>query len=53
MVDRIRSQLAEAAETDDQGRRTLKIALPSEEALGQFAQTLAQLFGLAKSPPTN
>ncbi|MEY2724245.1 MAG: hypothetical protein RLZZ458_112 [Planctomycetota bacterium] len=53
MVDRIRSQLAEAAETDDQGRRTLKIALPSEEALGQFAQTLAQLFGLAKSPPTS
>jgi hypothetical protein len=52
IVEQIRNQLTEAAETDEQGRRTLKIALPSEEALGQFANTLAQLFGLAKAPPT-
>jgi superfamily II DNA or RNA helicase len=50
VVSRIREQLAEAAETDEQGRRMLKIALPSDEALGQFAQTLARLLGLAQSP---
>ena len=51
VVSRIREQLTEAAETDEQGRRMLKIALPSDEALGQVAQTLARLLGLAQSPP--
>jgi superfamily II DNA or RNA helicase len=53
VVSRIREQLTEAAETDEQGRRMLKIALPSDEALGEVAQTLARLLGLAQSPPVS
>ncbi|MFM7058894.1 MAG: SNF2-related protein [Planctomycetota bacterium] len=52
VVNHIRQQLTEAAEIDEQGRRMLKITLPPDETLGQIAQTIAQLFGLAQIPPT-
>ncbi len=51
VVNRIRQQLTDAAETDENGRRVLKIALPPDEALGQIARTIAQLFGLTQTPP--
>jgi superfamily II DNA/RNA helicase len=51
VVNRIRQQLTDAAETDENGRRMLKIALPPDEALGQIARTIAQLFGLTQTPP--
>ena len=47
-VDSIRSQLSACAETDDQGRKSLRINLPNEEALQQFAQSLAKLMSFAK-----
>ena len=50
IVNRIQQQLTDAAEIDENGRRMLKIALPPDEALGQIAQTIAQLFGLAQKP---
>ncbi|MFM8479395.1 MAG: helicase, partial [Planctomycetaceae bacterium] len=50
VVNRIQQQLTDAAEIDENGRRMLKIALPPDEALGQIAQTIAQLFGLAQKP---
>ncbi len=48
-VTQLRQQLTEAAETDDKGQKSLKINLPSEEALTQFAEALAKL--LALKPP--
>ncbi len=45
-VTRLRQQLTEAAETDDKGQKSLKINLPSEEALTQFAEALAKLLAL-------
>ena len=53
VVSLIQQQLTDAAETDENGRRMLKIALPPDEALGQIAQTLAQILGLAQSPPAH
>ena len=35
-------------ETDDQGRKSLRMNLPNEEALQQFAQSLAKLMSFAK-----
>ena len=48
-VTQLREQLSEAAETHEQGHKSLKINLPSEESLTQFAEALAKL--LAFSPP--
>jgi superfamily II DNA/RNA helicase len=42
-VAALRDQLSAAAETDDKGQKSLKINLPSEEALSQFAEALAKL----------
>ena len=49
-VTQLRQQLTEAAETDDKGQKSLKINLPSEESLTQFAEALAKL--LAFRQPT-
>lgn len=49
-VTQLRRQLTEAAETDDKGQKSLKINLPSEESLTQFAEALAKL--LAFRQPT-
>ena len=49
-VTQLRQQLTEAAETDDKGQKSLKINLPSEDALTQFAEALAKL--LAMRPGT-
>ena len=43
LVSGLQRQLTECAETDEQGRRSLRINLPSEEALNQFAESLAKL----------
>lgn len=51
IVNHIQQQLTDAAEIDEHGRRMLKIALPPDETLRQVAQTLAQLLGLAQTPP--
>jgi superfamily II DNA or RNA helicase len=48
-VTRLREQLTEAAETDEKGQRSLKINLPSEESLTQFAEALAKLLALRPS----
>lgn len=45
-VTLLRDQISAAAETDETGRKSLKINLPSEEALTQFAETLAKLLSL-------
>ena len=45
-VTQLRQQLTEAAETDDKGQKSLKINLPSEESLTQFAEALAKLLAL-------
>lgn len=42
-VAALRDQLSAAAETDDKGQKSLKINLPSEAALSQFAEALAKL----------
>jgi superfamily II DNA or RNA helicase len=42
-VTQLREQLSEAAETDETGQKSLKINLPSEESLTQFAEALAKL----------
>lgn len=42
-VTALREQLSAAAETDEKGQKSLKINLPSEEALSQFAEALAKL----------
>ena len=42
-VTQLRDQLSEAAETDANGQKSLKINLPSEESLTQFAEALAKL----------
>jgi hypothetical protein len=42
-VAELRDQLSSAAETDENGQKSLKINLPSEEALSQFAEALAKL----------
>lgn len=42
-VTALREQLSAAAETDEKGQKSLKINLPSEEALYQFAEALAKL----------
>lgn len=47
-VTELRNQLSAAAETDDQGQKSLRIHLPSEEALTQFAETLAKLLAWRK-----
>ena len=46
VVSQIRQHLTESAETDEQGRRSLRITLPSEDSLNQFAETLARLMGV-------
>ncbi len=48
LVTRLKHQLTEAAETDEQGHRSLKINLPSDEALSQIAENLAKLFNFKK-----
>ncbi|MBL8818172.1 MAG: DEAD/DEAH box helicase [Planctomyces sp.] len=48
-VNELRDQLSAVAETDEHGQKSLKINLPSEEALTQFAETLARLLSL-RSP---
>jgi len=48
-VTQLRQQLTEAAETDDKGQKSLKINLPSEESLTQFAEALAKLLALRPS----
>ena len=35
--------MSEAAETDEHGQKSLKINLPSEESLTQFAEALAKM----------
>jgi hypothetical protein len=45
-VSQIRQHLTDSAETDEQGRRSLRITLPSDEAITQFAETLARLMGM-------
>ena len=47
-VTALREQLSAAAETDDRGQKSLKINLPSEDALTQFAEALARLLALRK-----
>jgi hypothetical protein len=42
----LREQLSAAVETDEKGQKSLKINLPSEEALSQFAEALAKLMAL-------
>lgn len=48
-VNELRDQLSAMAETDEHGKKSLKINLPSEEALTQFAENLAKLLSL-RSP---
>jgi hypothetical protein len=43
MVDRPREGLNESPDRDEAGRPQLKITLPDDAALGQFAETLARL----------
>jgi len=45
-VSQIRQHLTDSAETDEQGRRSLRITLPSDDALTQFAETLARLMAV-------
>jgi superfamily II DNA/RNA helicase len=47
-VTELRTQLSAAAEIDDQGQKSLRINLPSEDALTQFAEALAKLLALRK-----
>ena len=47
-VTALRDQLSAAAETDDKGQKSLRINLPSEEALTQFAEALAKLLAFRK-----
>jgi superfamily II DNA or RNA helicase len=42
-VSALRNQLTECAEVDEQGRRTLRISLPSDDALTQLAESIARL----------
>lgn len=46
MVARLRQQLCDSAETDAAGRRSLKINLPSDEAVSQFAEVLAKMLAV-------
>jgi hypothetical protein len=46
VVSQIRQHLTASAETDEQGRRSLRITLPSDDSLNQFAETLARLMGV-------
>lgn len=46
LVQSLQSHLSECAETDEQGNRSLKINLPSEEALQDFATSLARILSL-------
>lgn len=43
LVNRLHSGLAETVERDEMGRPQLRLTLPDDEALGQFAETLARL----------
>ena len=45
-VTQLRDQLTAAAETDENGQKSLKINLPSEDVLMQFAETLARMLAL-------
>ncbi len=45
-VAELRQQLLDSAETDAAGCRSLKINLPSDEALTQFAEVLAKLLAV-------
>ncbi len=45
-VTQLRDQLTAAAETDENGQKSLKINLPSEDVLQQFAETLAKMLAL-------
>lgn len=45
-VNELREQLLSATETDDKGQRSLKINLPSDDALTQFAEALAGLLAI-------
>lgn len=47
-VTELRGQLSAAAETDDKGQKSLKINLPSDEALTLFAEALAKLLALKR-----
>lgn len=48
MADAGGQLLTAAAETDEKGQKSLKINLPSEEALAQFAEALAKLIAFRK-----
>lgn len=47
-VDLLRDQLSATAETDETGRKSLKINLPSDDALTQLAETLARFLQLSR-----
>ena len=47
-VAHLRDHLLAAAETDATGQKSLKINLPSEEALTQLAESLARLLSFQK-----
>ena len=49
-VERMREQLAQCLETDDQGRMRMTITLPDAGALGTMAESLARLASFAAAP---
>lgn len=48
VVRALSRQLAECAETDAEGHKSLRISLPSDEALTQFAENIARLLNVAQ-----